>query len=96
MRYPFGVPPLQSDGENLIPQDRVPLKPLHSDRSLSQPKLDTFRKLSTDELIDSLFPGESGALKVKPDGTIMDGHHRIHVLRERGVEVDALPREHLP
>jgi len=23
----------------------------------------------------------------------MDGHHRIHVLRERGVDVDALPRE---
>jgi hypothetical protein len=73
--------------------DRVPLKPLHPDGSLSRPKLTIFRKFSTDELIDSLRPGEEGALKVKPDGTIMDGHHRAYVLRERGVNVDELPRE---
>jgi hypothetical protein len=74
---------------------RIPLKPLHSEGSLSQPKLTRFRKLSTEELVDSLRPGESGALKVKPDGTIMDGHHRVWVLRERGVDVDALSREHM-
>lgn len=28
-----------------------------------------------------------------PDGTILDGNHRIHVLRKRGVDVDGLPRE---
>ena len=39
-----------------------------------------FRKFSTEELIHSLRPGESGALKVRPDGTpIMDGHHRLCV-----------------
>jgi hypothetical protein len=75
--------------------DRAPLKALHSEGSLSQPKLTAFRKLSTEDLIGSLRPGESGALKVKPDGTIMDGHHRVYVLRERGVEIDALPRESL-
>lgn len=69
------------------------LKPLHAEGSLSQPKLAAFRKLSTEDLISSLRPGELGALKVKPDGTIMDGHHRVYVLRERGVDVDALPRE---
>jgi len=31
-----------------------------------------------------------------PDGTMMDGHHRILILRERGVAVDDLPRETLP
>jgi hypothetical protein len=72
-----------------------PLKPLHSEDTFSQPKLATFRKLTTEELIGSLCPGEVGALKVKPDGTIMDGHHRVSVLRERGVDVDALPREYL-
>jgi hypothetical protein len=72
---------------------KVPLKPLHAEGSLSQPKVLIFRKLSTSELIVSLRPGESGALKVKGDGTIMDGHHRVFVLRERGVDVDALPRE---
>ena len=73
----------------------APLKALHSEGSLSRPKLATFRKLSTEELISSLRPGEPGALKVKPDGTIMDGHHRVYVLRERSVDVDSLPRESL-
>lgn len=73
----------------------LPLKSLHSAGSLSQPKLTAFRRLPTEDLIRSLCPGEAGALKVKPDGTIMDGHHRVHVLRERGVDVDELPREPL-
>lgn len=71
----------------------VPLKALHSEHSLSQPKLADYRKVSTEDLVASLLPGNPGALKVKPDGTIMDGHHRVYVLRERGVDVDALPRE---
>jgi len=70
-----------------------PLKFLHSKESLSYPKLTGFRKLNTDALIHSLRPGEPGALKARPGGTIMDGHHRLYVLRERGVEVDKLPRE---
>lgn len=70
-----------------------PLKPLHSDESLIRIKLEQFRKLSTEELIESLKPENAGALKTKPDGTIMDGHHRIKILRERGIDVDALPRE---
>lgn len=56
-------------------------------------KLDAFRKLSTEVLLRSLLPGESGALKTRPDGTMLDGHHRIVVLQERMVDVDALPRE---
>ncbi len=72
---------------------QAPLKTLHAEGSLSQPKLAAFRKLTTDELVDSLRPGKPGALKARPDGTIMDGHHRVRVLRERGVEVDELPRE---
>ncbi|MCY7347663.1 MAG: hypothetical protein LH614_15775 [Pyrinomonadaceae bacterium] len=70
-----------------------PLKSLHSESSLIQLKLEQFRQLSTEELIESLEPGKVGALKTQTDGTIMDGHHRIIILRERGVDVDALPRE---
>lgn len=70
-----------------------PLKPLHSERVLSQPKLAQFTKLSTEDLIESLKPGQAGALKMRPDGTVLDGHHRIKVLRDRGVDVDGLPRE---
>lgn len=70
-----------------------PLKSLHPESSLSQPKLAQFDKLTTEELMESLRPGQEGALKVKRDGTMVDGHHRIRVLRDRGVDVDALPRE---
>ena len=33
------------------------------------------------------------ALKVRIDGIMMDGHHRIFILRERQIDVDALARE---
>jgi ParB-like chromosome segregation protein Spo0J len=73
--------------------DTPPLKPLHPDSSLSPAKLMTYAKSSTAMLIDSLKPGQVGALKVRPDGTMVDGHHRIKILRDRGVAVDDLPRE---
>lgn len=73
-----------------------PLKPLHADSSLVPSKLDKLRKLTTEQLTDSLKPGQPGALKARPDGTMIDGHHRIKVLRERGVDVDSLPREVIP
>jgi hypothetical protein len=71
-------------------------QPLHPDSSLSPAKLESFRKLPTDVLIDSLKPGQTGSLKTRPDGTMLDGHHRIKVLRERGVDVDSLEREIIP
>ena len=43
--------------------------------------------------LESLKPGQLGALKTRPDGTVIDGHHRVRVLRDRGVDVDSLPRE---
>ena len=73
-----------------------PLKALHSDISLSQAKLGELDKLTNQELIDSLKPGQPGSLKVRPDGMIIDGHHRIKILRDRGVDVDLLPREIMP
>ena len=70
-----------------------PLQPLHTTASLSQIKLKLYARLTTDELKRSLEPNQSGSLKVRPDGTIIDGHHRIEVLRAREVDVDQLPRE---
>lgn len=69
------------------------LRALHPDHTLLQLKLDQFRCLTTEDLIVSLSPGQAGALKTRVDGTILDGHHRIKVLRERGIDVDQLPRE---
>ena len=48
---------------------------------------------TTDVLRNSLLPGQKDSLKTRPDGTILDGHHRIYILRGRGVDVDPLPRE---
>lgn len=70
-----------------------PLRPLHPDESLSPAKLRKYDRLSTNDLIDSLRPGQPEALRVRPDGTIMNGHHRVRVLRSRGVNVDQLARE---
>ena len=70
-----------------------PLQPLHLGSVLSQAKLNHYARLTTEELIRSLAPGTVGALKTRPDGTVIDGHHRIAILRDRGIEVDQLPRE---
>jgi hypothetical protein len=70
-----------------------PLKPLHAETSLNPAKLATFEKLSTEGLKQSLAPGQPHCLKTRPDGTVLDGHHRVYVLRKRNEDVDALPRE---
>lgn len=76
--------------------DLPPLKPLHAEETLVRSKLERYRRLSDRDLKESLLPGRTGSLKTRPDGTIVDGHHRIHILRERGVDVDFLPREIVP
>jgi hypothetical protein len=70
-----------------------PLKLLHSEKNIIQLKLDEFGNLPTDVLLDSLLPGKDGALKVRPDGTVLDGHHRLIILHNRGINIDELPRE---
>jgi hypothetical protein len=70
-----------------------PLRPLHVTSALSPAKLNHYARLTTEELKRSLEPGQPGSLKTRPDGTIIDGHHRIEVLRTRGIDVDNLPRE---
>ena len=70
-----------------------PLQPLHHTSLLNRVKLNQYARLTTAELVQSLVPGEPGSLKVRTDGTILDGHHRIEILRDRGVDVDKLLRE---
>jgi hypothetical protein len=72
------------------------LEAMHPDHSLLPLKLTTYSKLSDKQLIDSLKPGQPGSLKARPDGAMIDGHHRIKILRDRGVDVDSLPREIVP
>jgi hypothetical protein len=73
-----------------------PLRLLHSEATLSQVKLERFRAIATAGLIESLRPGQIGGLITRPDGTVLEGHHRLVILRERGVDIDGLPREVLP
>ena len=70
-----------------------PLQPLHHTSVLNRAKLFQYARLTTPDLVQSLAPGEPGSLKVRDDGTILDGHHRIEILRQRGLNVDQLPRE---
>ncbi len=70
-----------------------PLRPLHPDTSLSRAKLEQFKRVPTEILLRTLLPGQRDSLKTRPDGTILDGHHRIHILQSRGVNVNALPRD---
>jgi hypothetical protein len=70
-----------------------PLISLHAGSSLNKAKLEKIERIPTDALRASLMPPLKDCLKTRPDGTILDGHHRIHVLRQRGVDVDVLPRD---
>lgn len=70
-----------------------PLKPLHPETSLVRSKLEYFKLQSSDHIQQTLLPGHKDSLKARPDGTILDGHHRIAILRLRGIDVDVLPRE---
>jgi hypothetical protein len=66
---------------------------LHSESFLSKAKLQAMEKLTTETIRYSLLPGKEHSLKTRPDGTILDGHHRVKILRDRGVDVNSLPRE---
>ena len=70
-----------------------PLKGPHAESSLIPSKLAQFEHLSTEALLQSLRTGQQHSLKTRQDGTIIDGNHRIHVLRKGQVDVDTLPRE---
>jgi hypothetical protein len=55
------------------PMKQPPSQLLHPEGSLSDAKMTQYSKLSTQEIIDSLQPGQPGALKVRPDGTVVEG-----------------------
>jgi hypothetical protein len=78
-----------------MPDDQpvVRLKFLHPEDALIPYKLAQLDRLSTETLVQSLAPGRPHCLKTRSDGTIIDGHHRIHILRRRGVAVDELARD---
>jgi hypothetical protein len=77
-------------GGNVAPNNLPPLKPIHG---LDQKVLEFWDKKSTAEIIESLKPGNPESLKAFTDGRILNGHHRLDILKKRGVNINCLPRE---
>ena len=76
---------------------RPPLRRIHADETLESGSslfaLEYWRQQSTEEIVESLRPGNLESLKVKPGGHILNGNVRIKVLEERGFNVNNLERE---
>jgi RHS repeat-associated protein len=87
---PYMRPPLVSMG--LLPP-LPPLRIIHLEPSLqTSASYQDWNKKSTQDIIDSLKPGAKEPLTVYPDGGIAQGNTRITILKERGIDVDGLPR----
>jgi hypothetical protein len=82
---------------NTSGSSQPPLQHIHSDATYQSGSaklaLEYWRKQPTDAIVRSLAPGSREALRVKPDGRIMNGNTRTKVREERGVDVNSLPRE---
>lgn len=61
-----------------------------------EPILADFRGVDTERVMQSLAPGQRKALRVRRDGPIMNGNHRIAVLRERGIDAERPPQATSP
>jgi hypothetical protein len=74
-----------------------PLQRIHPDATYqsgtAKLALAYWRQQPTDAIVRTLAPGGREALRVKPDGRIMNGNTRIKVLEERGFDVNSLPRD---
>jgi RHS repeat-associated protein len=74
----------------------APLRLIHSNETLDAGQSYKYwQGKSNEEIIESLKPGKAEALRVKQDGSVMNGNNRIRVLQERGVDVNSLPREEI-
>lgn len=78
-------------------EGRPPLRRIHADGTLESGvgrfSLEYWRGRKTVEIVESLRPGRHEALRVKPDGRIVNGNVRVKVLEERGFDVNGLERE---
>ena len=65
------------------------LRLIHGPETLQGAAMDSVRKMSTEDIINSLKNGDEPAI-IKPDGTVMNGNTRLAVLQERGVDINSL------
>jgi RHS repeat-associated protein len=65
------------------------LRLIHGPSTISGAAMDSVRKMSTEEIINSLKNGDQPGI-IKSDGTVMNGNTRLAVLQERGVDINKL------
>ncbi len=65
------------------------LRLIHGPETLQGAAMDSVRKMSTEDIINSLKNGDEPGI-IKPDGTVMNGNTRLAVLQERGVDINSL------
>lgn len=66
------------------------LRRLHSDQTLTQSTLDYLRGLNSDEIVQMLAEDGPERLRIRPDGTVLQGNHRVKVLEERNYDMASL------
>jgi hypothetical protein len=68
----------------------IPLRRLHADRVLKQRTVEYFRAQHTDDILRSLLAQGPERLKIRSDGLVLQGNHRIKVLEERDYDTAQL------
>ena len=66
------------------------LTPLHGSDTLSKSTLDYWRGKSTEDIVKSLLSPGAEKLTIRPNGTVLQGNHRVSVLLERGYDTSKL------
>ncbi len=94
LAIPFGIDKLRFFGRSRrvvgCASKGTPLKRLHPDSSLKPSSLKHWRGKSTDEIVESLGKPGGERLRIRPDGIVRQGNHRIKVLEERGFDTSTL------
>ena len=83
----YGTDPALVRGGDLPPLQRIHDSVYEMDAKARR-SLECHRTKTTEEMVESLRPGQAESLKVKPDGRVFQGNMRIKVLGERGYPID--------
>jgi hypothetical protein len=78
------------------PAVRSPLRPAHTPETINsgyyQYSYAYWRGQSTQDIVDSLAPGQAEPLTVNSNGVIVQGNTRTLILQQRGYDINSLPR----
>ena len=70
-----------------------PLRLVHTEETLKgHSGFGYWERQSTEAIVASLQPDAENPLIVRADGTVFQGNTRVFILKQRGYDVDSLPR----